>query len=208
MRTRVRDWDLAGGRSTLTLGAIVKTTIIVAAVAACVVALAAFFARARAQQPRKADPQVYVELRNQALSVSRGAIGLPLSKPTAPAAVLMDSAFDDFTLTTVAIPDGTASIYLSNGGGFIGGGQRYESIRSAALDMVRAAEASLASMTLVKGHPLPPPGHTSFYVVTESGVYSATVTTAKVGSAQHPLYSLYAAAQNVLTQYRLSQTTK
>jgi hypothetical protein len=184
-----------------------NTTIAILAVATCIAALT-FFARARAQQPPKADPGVYAGLRSQTLSVSRAAIGLPPSTPTAPAAVLMDVAADDYTFTTVAIPDGTASIYLSTGGGFIGGGQRYESVRSAALGMVKAAESSLGKMKLVTNHPLPAAGNTSFYVVTGAGIYSATASTEEIERGQHPLYGLYAASQNVITQYRLNQSAK
>jgi hypothetical protein len=184
-----------------------NTTITVIAAAIIVVGIA-FLVRARAQEPRKADPASYVGLRSQALSVSRASIGLPPSRQTAPAAVLMDVGADGYTITTVAIPDGTASIYLSNGGGFIGGGQRYESIRSAAVEMVRAAEASLGGMTIVNSFPTPRAGHTTFYVVTDAGVYSADVGTENVEKPQHPLYALYSAGQNIITQYRLSQAPR
>ena len=44
----------------------------------------------------------------------------------------------DATATIVAVSDGSASIYLSNGGGYLGGGG-HESIRNAASKMVEAA---------------------------------------------------------------------
>lgn len=177
-------------------------------VAAVIVVGAAVLVRARAQEPRKADPAMYTGLRNQALSISRSSIGLPSSKPTAPVAVLMDVGADGYTFTTVAVPDGTASIYLSNGGGFIGGGQKYETVQSAALEMVRIAEASLGTMTIVKNFPTPRAGHTTFYVVTDAGVYSADIATKNVEETRHPLYALYAAGQNIIAQYRLTQTPR
>jgi hypothetical protein len=121
----------------------------------------------------------------------------------------MDIGADGYTITTVAFEDGTASIYLSNGGGFIGGGQRYETIKNAALEMLKVAERASKAMVPVKSHPLPEAGRTSFFVVTDSGVYSASAATKEIESGpQHPLYALYAAGQNVITQYRLSQQSK
>jgi hypothetical protein len=179
---------------------------VVAVAVVCVVGLIAM-SRARAQTPRAADPAVYTDLRNKALSVSRKALGLPASP--APVAALMDIGADGYTITTVAFEDGTASIYLSNGGGFIGGGQRHETIKNAALDMLKAAERTSKAMTPVKSHPLPDAGHTSFFVVTDSGVYSASAATKDIESGpQHPLHALYAAGQNIITQYRLTQQTK
>lgn len=184
-----------------------STVLVVAAVA--VVSIGGWFAmsRARAQAPRAADPAVYTDLRSRTLSVSRKALGLTAS--TAPVATVMDIGADDYTITIVAFGDGTASIYLSNGGGFIGGAQRYDTIRKAGLEMLEVAERTLKSLAPADAYPLPGAGHTAFYVVMDSGVFSASAATEDIeNSPQHPLYALYAAGQNVITQYRLAQQDK
>lgn len=90
---------------------------------------------------------MYAGLRTMALSASRQSLGLPPS--SRPAVALMDIATDEYTLTVVATDDGSASIYFSNGGGLMGGGQRHEAIRRAALEMIGVA-----------GQSVPPPGVT------------------------------------------------
>ncbi|MGC3980133.1 MAG: hypothetical protein QM808_02615 [Steroidobacteraceae bacterium] len=184
-----------------------NSTVIAVVAVLCLVGIFAV-SRARAQKLRPAEPATYIALRDQALSTSRKALGLPASK--APLVVLMDIGADEgFTITTVAYEDGTASIYLSNGGGFIGGGQRHEAIRNAAYVMLKAAEQTLTNMTAVKAHPLPGAGKTSFYVVTDAGTYLATAATKDIeAGSQHPLYQLYVAGQDVITQYRISQQSK
>ena len=182
-----------------------NTSVVVAiAVAACIVGVFAY-SKARAQKPGGADPAIYPKMRDQALSVSRVKRGLPAS--SAPLAVVMDVRDSDgSSFTTVAFEDGTASIYLSSGGGFIGGSQRHESIKNAGLNMLSTAASTLGGMTIVKSHPLPDKGHTSFFVVMDAGTYSVTVRTEDVEGPKHALFDLYAAGQEIVTQYRLSQT--
>lgn len=113
-----------------------------------------------------------------------------------------------YTYTTVAMADGSASIYLSTGGGFIGGGQQHEAIRKAAMNFVRVAASYRPQMAVVKTFPLPGDGETTFYLLTDSGVYSALAQTDLLGAKEHPLAPLFAAGQEVITQYRLTQQGK
>ena len=180
------------------------SVVVTIALAACIIGVFAY-SKTRAQKPGGADPAIYPKMRDQALSVSRVKLGLPAS--SAPLAVVMDVRDSDgSSFTTVAFEDGTASIYLSSGGGFIGGSQRHESIKNAGLNMLSTAASTLGGMTIVKSHPLPDKGHTSFFVVMDAGTYSVTVRTEDVEGPKHALFDLYAAGQEIVTQYRLSQT--
>lgn len=72
----------------------------------------------------KADPAIYSKMR-------LGALGreLPETAKGAVLLTLMDWHVPNGTFTVLAAWDGTASIYLSNGGGYIGGSsgfRRYE----------------------------------------------------------------------------------
>src|SRR5687767_10439095 len=61
-------------------------------------------------------------LRNQALQGTPTAFGLEApSSPTQPWGVLMETGFPEGWYSLVALSDGSASIYLSSGGGSIGG---------------------------------------------------------------------------------------
>lgn len=146
----------------------------------------------------------YLGLRNLALS-SASSEEAKSSKtgPDEPIAVLMDVALTHRTGTIAAYADGTASIYISNGGGYLGGSQSYKSIHDAGLQMIAAGHKFQPTMQLTKQFPLPAMGEVIFYVVTKSGVYTAHAPQTELNQRTHPLTELYAAGQEVITQYRL-----
>lgn len=183
----------------------------VAVAIAVVIGAAVFFSRGRAQAPppANANPAIYPELREKALSGSRTALALPpVAGPTEPWGVLMDIGFTDGgSFTTVAMSDGSASIYLSSGGGFIGG-HSHEAIRTAAQSFVKSAAAFQAQMKITKIFPLPAAGQTTFYVLTDSGVYTASASEQYLGEQKHRLSPLFYAGQELITQYRLIQQSR
>jgi len=157
--------------------------------------------------PEAKDP--YLGLRDQALNLKREKIGLPAySKLTQPWAALMDWGLGSGTATVVAIADGTASVYLSSGGGSIGGGQSHESIRKAAQKMVAVAAEFQPQMRATNSHPLPQTGHVVFYVLTDAGVFTASASQEELSLHRHPFSKLGDAAQEIMTQYRLIQQSK
>jgi hypothetical protein len=151
----------------------------------------------------KANPEIYGELRNQLLQGSRKAFNLPPSNdPKEPWAVIMEIGFPEGSATIVALVDGSASIYLSSGGGSIGGGA-HESIRKAAIGMVNLAAKYLPRMAATKEFPLPKNGQTIFYVLTDAGTFTASAPENDLGENHHFLSLLFYAGQEIITQYRL-----
>src|SRR5262249_6874195 len=147
----------------------------------------------------------FTDLRHQALHGSRETLGLPVpASPTEPWGVLMETAFPKATVTVVAFADGSASIYLSTGGGFIGGGG-HDPIRRPAVAMVQSARPLQPQTTLTSTFPLPTPGQVTFYLRTDAGVFSAQAPERDLGERRHPLSPLFYAGQGVITQYRLQQ---
>jgi hypothetical protein len=168
-----------------------------------------FLAHAQSESQGKADPEVYQGLRSLALAGSRSSLGLPAgASANEPWGVLMDTSFTDGgSYTVLAVADGNASIYLSSGGGFLGG-IGHESVRKAAKAMVSAAKTVQPKMALTTSYPLPKGGHTTFYVLTDAGVFAATASEEALGLKQHELSPLFYAAQEVITQYRLIHERK
>ena len=161
------------------------------------------------QNRRTPDPAVYVGLRNLMLHSTREKGGIPpASKPTDPYGVLMDWGVDAGTATVVAMADGTASVYLSSGGGFLGGGQSHESIRAAAKKTVELAGEVQPIMQLTTMYPLPQRGRVTFYVLTDAGVFTATASDQEMATHKSPLYKLGDSAQTIITEYRLMQRGK
>ena len=70
----------------------------------------------------------------------------------------MDWGVEHGTATVVAFSDGSASVYLSNGGGFLGGGESHESVRKAAQKMVSIAAEFQPQTIETKTYPLPQRG--------------------------------------------------
>lgn len=148
--------------------------------------------------PHKADPATYSMLRRHALE-SR----LPRIPPRAIQSVLMDFHVDHGTVTVVASADGSASLYLSSGGGFLGGSQRFPAIREAALHAVALAAALQCHFVTTETSALPPLGDVTFYVTTGVGVRMAVASQARLRAAADPLAGLGGAMQKIVTEYRL-----
>jgi hypothetical protein len=181
--------------------------ILVIAVALLAVLIASMFLLQR--RKRTADPAAYSAFRDQILNVTREKIGLPArARATEPWAVVMDWGVANGSATVVAIADGTASIYLSSGGGFIGGGQSHESIGQAAIRAVSIAAEFQPEMRHVTSYPLPASAEVCFYVLTDAGVFSASASEKELSAHRNRLYKLGDALQQVITQYRTIQSAK
>lgn len=148
--------------------------------------------------PHKNDPATYSMLRRHALETR-----LPRIPPRAVQTVLMDFHVDHGTATVVASADGTASLYLSSGGGFLGGSQRYPQIRDAALHAVSLATNMQCYFEPTETSALPPLGDVTFYVTTGVGVRMAVAAQARLRAAADPLAGLGGAMQKIVTEYRL-----
>ena len=99
----------------------------------------------------------------------------------------MDLPTTQHTATVVAYADGTASIYISNGGGYLGGSESYKAIQDAGLKMILIARKFQPTMQLTKQFPLPEGGVIFFYVVTIDGVYTARAPQEELNQRTHPL---------------------
>lgn len=154
------------------------------------------------------NTQTYLGLRNLALQAPPPKLIVQESTSTAPYAVLMDWGIPSGTATVAAYADGTASVYLSSGGGFLGGGQSHESINKAARRMVEIAGEVQSLMQPTTTYPLPERRKVAFYVRTSAGIYTATASDDDLQSHRSPFSKLGDAAQAIITEYRLIQETK
>ncbi len=153
-------------------------------------------------EPGKADPAIYPKMRANALAMRN-----PKLAADPVYIVLMDWHVENGTASVLAGVDGTASIYLSSGGGFLGGGQRYPEVREAALRAVQIATESKPQFEAVRNTDLPPRGEVYFYIATNSGLSRATAYEARLIDRSDPLLELGAAMQEIVTQYRLKFPT-
>lgn len=161
-----------------------------------------FGSRSQKEPERDARKATFADLRMQALTASRSAFGLDAtSSPTTPWGVVMETGFAEGSFTLVALSDGSASIYLSSGGGSIGGGA-HETIRNAAQAMVTLAAKFQSQAKVTKDFPLPKDGQTTFYLLTDSGVFTASAPEEDLGEERHAWSPLFHAGHEAITQYR------
>lgn len=152
-----------------------------------------------ANKPQKADPAIYPKLREHALLRIR----LNNLSGDSVHSVLMDWNVSNGTATVLAAADGTASVYLSSGGGFLGGGQKYPELRNAALHAVHLATDLFKYFNATETIDLPVPGDVFFYLTTSNGVRRAIAKEADLRTGIGPLAPLGAIMQRIIMEYRL-----
>jgi hypothetical protein len=105
----------------------------------------------------------------------------------------------------VAFEDGSTSLYLIPGGGFIGAGA-HENVRRAATTFRDEAAKTLGQFHAVTEYPLPAKGYSAFYVVTDSSTLSSgAVRTSDLSLQSHPFATLGRLGQQVITEVRRSR---
>ncbi len=119
----------------------------------------------------------------------------------------MDWGVPTGTATVMALADGSASIYLSSGGGYLGG-QKEEAVRRAAIQAIEVAREYPSEMRTTTEYVLPATGEVIFYLLTDSGALIASEKEVELHNPEHPLSKLGNAMQNIVTQYRILEEYK
>lgn len=154
---------------------------------------------------RKPLPNVlYMEMRGQMFRLNPEKVGI--KKPnddTKVWGVMTEFTVDGGYVTMVSLANGRTYMYFSSGSGILGAGD-YSMVSIASAELVKTAERYVSEMKPTKQHPFPSPGHTRFYLLTYSGLYTREVPESQMdGERANSMYGLYAFTQNVITQIRL-----
>lgn len=149
----------------------------------------------------------FVGLRNQALSSTADLAGW--TTPPARRHVyggMLDWGLDRGTATLFALDDGTASLYLSSGGGVLGGGF-HDSVRDSARAFIASFEPFLDRMDPDGEGATPPGGSTDLRALTLTGrLYVRIPNSEFIGPPQHPMAVVFEAGQALITQLRMVAT--
>ena len=123
--------------------------------------------------------------------------------------VLMEMGFPDGAATIVSLADGTTSLYTSEGGGVIGGGE-HAPVAAASRRFLVEAEGTETGLSPAESTnvDLPPAGIVSFVVLGYSGTQIGAADEDELASMQHPLSHLYAAGQDVITALREAEESR
>ena len=147
--------------------------------------------------------EMYLGLRDLALHTKAEEIGLKPASDYEPYAVIMDIDVGGRSATVASFATGDASLYVMGGGGTIGSGQASEEVAAAAKMFVKTSAPYLDQMTMAEKQPLPEADQATFYVLTSSGIYTASRPQQVLGDGKDSLSPLFYAGQEVLTQIRL-----
>ena len=146
--------------------------------------------------------EVAAGLRQQAFAVTADQLGAPLPGGRNKTwALIMETGYPGGVASLVTFWDGTTSIYFSNGGGVIGGGEHAE-IRETSKALLTAADNYLKNFDAVTEHPLPDVGRVRFYARTVEGLLSAEAAEKDLGEGRHALSPLFHAGHDVIGHLR------
>lgn len=141
-------------------------------------------------------------LRNMAFSATPEQLGLSLpTDKTVVYGVIMDWEMGGSTATTVSYQTGDASLYLSSGGGVIGGGQ-HQNVNSAAKQFVSLAQTFFEKTTKTETTALPATDEVKFYLLTNKGVFVGKETMNNFENNSSSWLKLFEEGNNVLTELR------
>jgi len=162
-----------------------------------------FFGRKR--DPEQAPPaEVYAGLRQQVLRLTPDQLGDGAFADAPILALLMETGYPEAVATLVAVVDGTSSLSFSNGGGFIGAGT-HAAVAEASRRWLETGREFLAQLAVLTDPPLPTEGLTQFVAVSRDCLRGAVAPEEELGEDRHRLSPLFYAAQDVITQIRLTQ---
>lgn len=150
----------------------------------------------------------YMGLRGQIFAATPEQIGLTTTTDEKPYAIVMDMGMGgDGTATLVSIVDGNASMYLSSGGGVIGG-YAHETVRKVAIDFVNMGQSYFSKMNPVDSFPLPKADNVRFYVLTNKGKYSIEEEIQRIENDNSDWGQLFYEGNKVITELRLTTEQK
>jgi len=113
----------------------------------------------------------------------------------------METGYPEGTATLIALADGTTSLYLSTGGGVVGG-HVHQDVRQANAEFVETANQFCSHLELTDSFPLAAEGYTIFYVLTDSGVLTGGGREEDLGLGRDTLSPLFLAGHRVTAQLR------
>jgi hypothetical protein len=150
----------------------------------------------------------YHGLRKMAFDIKPESLGVTLDNDEQVYGAIIDMGMNSNNVCTmVCFIDGTASLYFSTGGGFIGAGE-HEDVRKAAGSFLVSIHQVLPVMRKTDCFDIVPiENHHIFYLLTRAGVYTIDIDLDDYSKSKET-YFLFSLAQMVLSEIRKVQENK
>jgi len=149
----------------------------------------------------------YDGLRQMAFGVSTEQLGLTDLKSGDIYGVIMDWDLGEGIMTLITYKTGDASMYLSTGGGVIGGGQ-HENVNKASKQFVKLADKYLDKALKTDLTPIPDKNCVRFYFLTTKGKYYAQEQMINFENRTSKWLDYFEEANKVITELRLTTEKK
>jgi hypothetical protein len=143
------------------------------------------------------------DLRSQVLSADPATFGFTQSEHGPLWGAVMDMGFPNGTATLVSLADGTTSLYTSTGGGIIGGAA-HESVVLATREFRAVMVDHLGAFDTPATDRVPNAGTVRFFALGFDGLRSADAPEPDLQARDHPLWPIYYAAHQVITELRVA----
>lgn len=159
---------------------------------------------------KRVDPNnnPYQGLRNLALGATMEQIGVQFpSDQTKIYGVIMDWEVGEGTATLVAFLSGDASLYLSSGGGVIGG-SGHDNIKKAAATFINKAEKYLRETVKTDLTPLPGKDGVKFCFLTNKGKFVGQEEVKNFDNNSSPWLDLFDEGNKLITEIRMVSDMK
>lgn len=161
-------------------------------------------------QLKKVDPNnnPYQDLRNLAFGATLEQIGVELPvDQTKIYGVIMDWELGEGTATLVAFLSGDASLYLSSGGGVIGG-RGHDNVKKAAAALIDKAENYLSKTVKTDSTPLPDKDGVTFYFLTNKGKFVGREEVKNFDNDTSQWLDLFVEGNKLITEIRQTADMK
>jgi len=144
-------------------------------------------------------------LRDMAFSLTPVQLGVSFpDDKTIVYGIVMDWGMNSAVVTTVCYQTGDASLYLSSGGGIIGGGG-HQAVNSAAKQFVSLAQTYLDKATKTETTDLPATDEIKFYLLTNKGVFAGEEQMKNFENETSKWLPLFEEGNKVITELRLTK---
>lgn len=157
--------------------------------------------------PTSQNQNPFEQLRQLALDVTSEKLGIAPTDDTPVYGIVMDWHLGNGIATVSAFNSGDASMYLSTGGGVIGGGQ-HENVREAVFEFIKTGQGYLTRAVSTNETPLPKDNMVNFYFLTDQGKYLGSESMSNIENGTSGWLPLFEEANNVITELRLTAENK
>jgi hypothetical protein len=157
---------------------------------------------------RKPIDSIYTDLRHLAFYAPGKQVRISSSADSNKVyGIIMDWDLGEGIATLISFEDGEASLYLSSGGGLIGGGQ-HENVKEAVLKFISLAQNYLNKTNRTDSIPLPNKGAINFYLLTSKGKFIAQENMSNIENETSNWLSFFEEGNKVITELRMVSDTK